>query len=160
MIWAGRGWSAKLRYVAVVDGEPVALVGFARAALKGGVRDAAIGWPPAQRADRLRYVVNNARCVIRPRFPIANRGSHGLGRTYAVRADGQAVPGHPVLACEPVVDPAHFLGTVYARAGFTYLGDPAGFRRQAPGDTAQDQPKRVVRAAVAAQGLRAGAKSF
>ena len=58
-------------------------------------------------------------------------------------ADGQAVPGHPVLACEPVVDPAHFLGTVYARAGFTYRGDTAGFRRQAPGYTAHGAPKRV-----------------
>ena len=149
-----------LRYVAVVDGEPVALVGFASAALKVGVRDAAIGWTPDQREDRLRYVVNNARFVILPRFQIANLGSHVLGLTYAVRADWQAVHGHPVLACETFVDPAHFLGTVYASAGFTYLGDTAGFRRQAPGDTAQDQPKRVVRAAVAAPGLRAGAKSF
>ena len=72
-----------LRYVAVVDGEPVALVGFARAALKGGVRDAAMGWTPDQRAARLRYVVNNARFVIRPRFQIANLGSHGRGRTCA-----------------------------------------------------------------------------
>ncbi len=67
MSWGGRGWSAKLRYVAVVDGEPVALVGFARAALKVGVRDAAMGWTPDQRADRLRYVVNNARFVTLPR---------------------------------------------------------------------------------------------
>ncbi len=41
------------RMVAVVDGEPVAVVGFARAALKVGVRDAAIGWTPDQRDDRL-----------------------------------------------------------------------------------------------------------
>ena len=83
IIWAGPGWSATLRYVAVVDGEPVALVGFARAALKGGVRDAAMGWTPDQRAARLRYVVNNARFVILPRFQIANLGSHGRGRTCA-----------------------------------------------------------------------------
>ena len=57
----------------------MALLGFARAALKGGVRDAAMGWTPEQRADRLRDVVNNARFVILPRFQIANRGSHVLG---------------------------------------------------------------------------------
>ena len=61
----------------------MALVGFARAALKVGVRDAAMGWTPDQREDRLRYVVNNARFVILPRFQIANLGSHGLGRTCA-----------------------------------------------------------------------------
>ena len=133
-----------LRYVAVVDGEPVALVGFASAALQVGVRDAAIGWTPDQREDRLRYVVNNARFVILPRFQIANLGSHVLGLTLRrLSADWQAVHGHPVLACETFVDPAHFLGTVYASAGFTYLGDTAGFRRQAPGYTARGASKRV-----------------
>lgn len=68
-----------LRYVAVVEGEPVALVGFARAALKVGVQDAAVGGTPDQRDARLRYVVNNARFVILPRFHIANLGSHVLG---------------------------------------------------------------------------------
>ena len=68
----------------MVDREPVALVGFARAALKVEGRDASIGWTADQRA-----------------------------------------------------------GTIYARDGFTYRGDTVGFRRQAPGDTAQDQPKRV-----------------
>ncbi|MDA8198438.1 MAG: DUF4338 domain-containing protein, partial [Thermaerobacter sp.] len=159
-----------LRYVAVVDGEPVALVGFASAALKGSARDRAIGWTPVQRAARLRYVVNNARFVILPRFPIANLGSHVLGLTLRrLSADWQAVHGHPVLACETFVDPAHFLGTVYARAGFTYLGDTAGFRRQAPSDTAQDQPKRVyVRPlrrkafalAVAVRGLMCGMPGY
>jgi hypothetical protein len=69
------------------------------------------------------------------------------------------VHGHPVLACETFLDPAHFLGTVYASAGFTYRGDTAGFRRQAPGYTAPAQPKRVVPAAVAAPGLRPPAPS-
>lgn len=133
-----------------MDDEPGALVGFARASLKVGVRDAAIGWTPDQRDARLRYVVNNARFVILPRFHIANLGSHVLGLTLRrLSADGQAVHGHPVLACEPVVDPAPCLGTVYASAGFTNVGDTAGFRRQAPGYTAHGQPKRVVPAAAA-----------
>ena len=67
-----------------------------------------------------------------------------LGRTLRrLSAGWQAVHGHPVLACETVVDPAPFLGTVYASAGFTYLGDTAGFRRQAPGYTAHGALKRV-----------------
>ena len=68
-------------------------------------------------------MVNNARFVILPRFQVANLGSHVLGLTLRrLSADWQAVHGHPVLACETFVDPAHFLGTVYASAGFTYLG--------------------------------------
>ncbi len=47
-----------LRYVAVVDSDPVALLGFASAVLKVGLRDTAIGWAPEQRDTRLRYLVN------------------------------------------------------------------------------------------------------
>ena len=55
-----------MRYLATVDGEPAALVGFASAALKVTVRDQHIGWTPDQRDARLPYVVNNARFVIVP----------------------------------------------------------------------------------------------
>ncbi len=74
----------------------MALVGFARAALKVGVRDAAMGWTPDQRDDRLRYGVNNARFVILPRFHIPNLGSPGLGLTLRRsrgRAGGAWPPG-------------------------------------------------------------------
>ena len=87
---------AALRYIPGVNGAPVALLGFARATLKGGARDTAIGWTPAQRADRRRSSVHHARCVIRPRFPIANRGAHGLGLTLRRprrRAGGTGPPG-------------------------------------------------------------------
>lgn len=41
-----------MRYVAILDKQPVALVGFSGAALKLTVRDQLIGWQPEQKTER------------------------------------------------------------------------------------------------------------
>lgn len=143
MIEGAPGSSVELAlYAAVVDGEPVAPLAFA-SALAGSLRGAAMGWSLERRTERLPDVVSHARFVIL-------RAS--LSRIWVPRArltlrwlsaDWQAVHGHPVSGCETCVDPAHFLGAVYPRAGFTYLGATAGVRRQARGYTAHAHPKRV-----------------
>lgn len=50
-----------LRYVATIEEEWVALVGFGSAALTVSARDRFIGWSPATKRRRLRYVANNQR---------------------------------------------------------------------------------------------------
>jgi hypothetical protein len=50
-----------LRYVAVLDGEWVALVGFGSAALSCAARDRFLGWSREAQYARLRHVVNNQR---------------------------------------------------------------------------------------------------
>ena len=86
----------------MVDSEPVALIGFARAALTVGARDAAVGWSPAQRLQRLRSGVHNARFVLVPRFHIANLDSHALGLTLRrLSADGRRRPSGLMPRCTP-----------------------------------------------------------
>ena len=51
--------------------------------------------------------------------------------------------GHPVLACETFVDPALFDGTIYSAAGFTYLGNTAGFGRRNTTYVEHDRPKMM-----------------
>jgi hypothetical protein len=133
-----------MRYVATLDGQPVALIGFSGAALKVTVRDRFIGWKPEQQRKRLKYLANNARFVILPGYNVPNMGSHVLGLTLRrLSTDWQEVHGHPILACETFVDPARFQGTVYQGAGFTYLGDSTGFGRKDTSYVAHDRPKMM-----------------
>lgn len=133
-----------MRYVATLDGQPVALVGFSGAALKVTVRDQFIGWQPEQQVERLKYIANNARFVILPGYNVPNMGSRVLGLTLRrLSVDWQEVHGHPVLACETFVDPARFQGTVYQGAGFTYLGTSAGFGRKDTSYVAHARPKMM-----------------
>lgn len=133
-----------MRYMATLDGQPVALVGFSSAALKVSVRDEFIGWQPEHQIARLKYIANNARFVILPGYNVPNMGSHVLGLVLRrLSDDWRGVHGHPILACETFVDPAHFQGTVYLGAGFTYLGNSTGFGRKNTTYVAHDQPKMM-----------------
>lgn len=133
-----------LRYVAEVDGEWVALLGFASAALKGTPRDRFIGWIPEQQEARRIYIANNVRFLILPSYHIANLGSRVLGLTLRrLSDDWQAVHGHPVVLCETFVDPGHFNGGVYRAAGFSHIGETSGFAKSGSTWIEHNQPKMV-----------------
>jgi len=70
-----------LRYVATIEDEWVALVGFGSAALSVSARDRFIGWSPATKRRRLRYVANNQRYCILPGAQRKNLASAVLSRT-------------------------------------------------------------------------------
>jgi hypothetical protein len=55
-----------LRYIAELDGQSVAILLFANAALHLKARDKWIGWSARQRSRRLGLVVNNARFLVFP----------------------------------------------------------------------------------------------
>ena len=59
-----------IRYVALMQGRWVALIGWASAAYKNGHRDQWIGWSHEQRIKRLRFVVNNSRFLLLPGISI------------------------------------------------------------------------------------------
>ena len=69
-----------LCYVATVDGEWAALIGWASAALPVKVRDQGIGWSDEQRHRRLRFVANNVRYCILPGWNQPNLASRVLAR--------------------------------------------------------------------------------
>jgi hypothetical protein len=121
-----------LKYVAAVDGEWVALLGWASAAFKCGPRDRWIGWSPEQRSRRRRFVVNNARFLVLCEERVPNLASRVLAlNARRLSADWQAIFGHPVLVAESFVDPGRFHGGCYRAAGWLELGRTRGYGRSA-----------------------------
>ena len=87
-----------LRYVAEGDGQWLALVGWASAALKCAPRDAWIGWAKALQWQRIGLIANNARFLILPGVRVRNLASQVLGANLRrLSSDWQAVHGHGLL---------------------------------------------------------------
>lgn len=121
-----------LRYVATIDGEWVALLGWSSAALKCAPRDRWIGWPAVFQWQRLSLLANNSRFLILPGIHIRNLASRILAlNTRRLSEDWQRVHGHPILLVETFVDPSRFAGTCYKAAGWTPLGQTKGFSKNA-----------------------------
>jgi predicted transposase YbfD/YdcC len=141
--WLGFRLSGQvMRYVAVLDGQWVALAGFGSAALSCTVREQFLGWDAETKRRRLPLLVCSQRlCVLpagrRPHLASAVLGAclRRLGADYAAR-HGQAV-----LAVEIFTDPARHTGACYAAAGFTPVGPTAGLGRSRAGTLAHGQPK-------------------
>ena len=125
--FAGRG----LRYVAEWRGRWIALAGWQAAALKCAPRDRWIGWRGKKRFKRLHLIANNTRfLVLAERGVFANLGSCMLSAMLRrLSDDWQDQYGHPLLAVESFVDPAHFSGTMYEAANWSYVGDSKGYAR-------------------------------
>ncbi len=121
----------------------VALLAWATAALKCGVRDAWIGWAPPLQWRRLPLVVNNVRfCLLPPARP--NLASRVLAlNVRRLSRDWSWAYGHPVLLAETFVDPTRFRGTCYRAAGWQCLGRSRGFAKQNTRYVAHGQPKSV-----------------
>ena len=121
----------QLRYVAELDGQWVALLGWNVAAyhLKG--REAWIGWTVEQQLKRRKFAVQNSRYLLladRGQYP--NLASRVLALcTRRLSADWEAAFGHPVLVAESFVDPQRFSGACYRAAGWEAVGATQGFRR-------------------------------
>lgn len=121
----------QLRYVAELDGQWVALVGWNVASyhLKG--REEWLGWTIEQRLKRRKFVVQNSRYLLlteRGEYP--NLASRVLALcTRRLSEDWAAAYGYPVLIAESFVDPQRFSGACYRAAGWEAVGATQGFRR-------------------------------
>lgn len=121
-----------LKYVACVDDEWVALLGWSSGAFMCRPRDQWIGWARDQQFRRIRYIAHNARFLILPDVHIPNLASKVMTlNTRCLAADWMAVHGHAIVAVETFVDPARFVGTAYRAAGWIRLGQSRGFARSA-----------------------------
>src|SRR5664279_1420230 len=133
-----------LRYVAVLDGEWVALVGFGSAALSCAARDRFLGWSREAQYARLRHVVHNQRFCVLPVGGRPNLASAVLARVLRrLAGDYLAVYGHRVLAVETFTDPARHTGACYAAANFVLLGETLGYARSAGRYRYHGRRKRV-----------------
>jgi Domain of unknown function (DUF4338)/DDE_Tnp_1-associated len=143
--WLGHRLTGQvLRYVAVLEGEWVAVAGFGSAVLSCRVRDEFLGWSREQQYARLRHVANNQRFCVLPAGRRPNLASAVLSRVLArLSTDYLAVYGHRVLAVETFTDPARHTGACYAAANFTQVGSTLGYSRSAGAYHHHGHPKRV-----------------
>lgn len=121
-----------IKYVAEINGEWVALIGWGTAAFKCGSRDEWIGWSKEQQWSRLLFVANNLRFLILPGVKVPNLASKILSiNVKRLSRDWQTAYGHPIVLAETFVDHSRFNGTCYRAAGWIYVGQTLGYGRNA-----------------------------
>jgi len=120
-----------LRYAAYLEGQIVACLAWASAALRCPVRDHFIGWDDATRKRRLPGVVNNTRFLILPWIRVPHLASKILATNLRrLDADWQHTWAHKVFLAETFVDPARFKGTCYRAANWIEVGRTQGRGRK------------------------------
>lgn len=134
-----------LRYVALLDGHWVALLGWQSAAWKCRPRDRWIGWSAVLQYQRLHLIANNGRFLILPGASMPNLASRVLAlNLQRLSADWRAVHGHPVVLAETFVETPRFTGACYRAANWQVVGTTRGYARRPGGYARHDQPKRVL----------------
>lgn len=124
----GKSAGKRILHVATVDGEWVALLCWAAAALHVKCRDEWISWDSVAKAHRLRLVTNNTRFLVLPEWQRKNLASRVLGLSVnRLARDWQASHGYSVVLAETFVDPEKFRGTCYRAAGWLAVGMTGGF---------------------------------
>ena len=119
-----------LKYVVLLNGRWVALIGWGAAALKCSPRDRWINWSEERKYERLQYITNNQRFLILPGVSIKNLASRALAlNVKRLSADWETVYGHPILMVETFVDHSRFKGVCYRAAGWVPLGMTTGYGR-------------------------------
>jgi len=143
----------QLRYVAEIDGQWVALLGWSAASYHLRQRETWIGWGVEQRRQRLPWVANNARFLILEPGRWPNLASRALALcTARLAQDWQALYGHTILVVESFVDSQLFRATAYKANGWEGLGKTAGFTRVAQDFyVAHERPKQLWVKALEAQ---------
>jgi len=118
---------AQLRYVAISQGQVLALLGFGAAAWKLAPRDRWIGWSAEQRRQRLHLVINNARFLILPWITCRNLASKILAlAARRVAEDWVERYGYRPVLMETFVETQRFAGTCYRAANWTHVGQTQG----------------------------------
>jgi hypothetical protein len=90
-----------LLYAGLLDGELVALLGWASAALRAPLRETYVGWDEATKRRRLHLVANNIRFLVLPWIRVRHLASKILAMNLRrLSADWQEVWKHPVYLAE------------------------------------------------------------
>ena len=118
---------AQLRYIARVNDQVIALLGFGAAAWKTAPRDRFIGWSSQQRAVNLHLVVNNARFLILPWIKVPHLASKLLAMAARrISGDWETQYNYRPVLLETFVETARFAGTCYRAANWTHHGNTQG----------------------------------
>jgi hypothetical protein len=123
-----------LRQIIERDGTPVAQLAWGSPALKLKDREAWIGWTLAQRAERLKLVVQNRRYLL-----LHDKGAEPNLASQALAAACRVLPqqwqeqfGYAPLLAETFTDPEAYAGTCYKASGWEPVGMSQGHSRHRP----------------------------
>jgi hypothetical protein len=134
-----------LKYLAWVQGRPVACLAWSSAPRHLGSRDRYIGWNAEARRRNIRFIAYNTRFLILPWVHVPHLASHILGKvTRALSDDWKRMYGHPVYFAETFIDPGRFRGTCYRAANWKVLGLTTGRGK----DSASKRPNRSLKEAL------------
>ena len=134
----------RLKYLAFIQGHPVAALSFSAPALKLGVRDRYIGWSAQQRKVYLPHLANNSRFLILPEVQVPHLASHVLALTVRrLNGDWEQHFHTTLWLLETFVDPGRFQGTSYKAANWHCLGPTGGFGKQGISYTYHGSRKEV-----------------
>ncbi len=119
---------ASLKYIARIDGRPVACLGWGSAAWNVACRDKYIGWDSITREANLHKIVNNARFLILPWGRcIPNLASKVLSANIRILSnDWMKLYSHPIILLETFIDQSRFQGTCYKAANWRSIGETVG----------------------------------
>lgn len=116
-----------LGYVAIWQGQWLALRGFSAAAWPCAARDAWSGWDGRQPYARPHLIANNRRFLILPQHPVANLASRVLALSERrLAGDWPQRFGYPWRLLATLVDPRRFHGTRYRAAHWPAVGATRG----------------------------------
>lgn len=135
---------SKLYYLAYVQGQLVAALGWGMPAWAVAARDRFIGWDGATRRQHLRGIVNNVRFLILPGVRVKYLASHLLARSAQILAsEWMAVHGYPIYLLETFVDSSRFKGTCYRAANWVNVGQTNSPVRRGTRATSPENPKTI-----------------
>jgi hypothetical protein len=133
-----------LRYLAFLNGQVVACLGWASAAFKVQDRDRFIGWDVPTRHKHLCFIANNVRFLILPWVSIKHLASKVLALNLRrLSEDWQTVYGHPLYLAETFVDLSRFKGTCYQASNWIDVGLTKGSAKRGNRYHHHGQPKAV-----------------
>jgi hypothetical protein len=133
-----------LRYLAFLNGQVVACLGWASAAFKVEDRDRFIGWDIPTRHKHLCFIANNVRFLILPWVRIKHLASKVLALNLRrLSQDWQTVYGHPLYLVETFVDLSRFKGTCYQASNWIDVGRTKGSAKRGNRYHHHGQPKAI-----------------
>jgi len=116
-----------LKYIAFIDGRPVACSGWGSAAWSVKSRDSFIGWDKATKEKNLHLVANNTRFLVLPWVSVKCLASKLLAlNAKRISDDWLKIYNHPLYLLETFVEKNRFKGTCYKAANWIWVGQTKG----------------------------------
>lgn len=144
--YLGYPWivGSHLKYLAYLDGRPVACLGWGSAAWKVACRDHFIGWNHQSRKKNLALLANNVRFLVLPWVRVKHLASKVLAANLGqLPRDWQAFYQQPLVLLETFVDMARYRGTCYRAANWIHVGQSLGVAKSGNRHFPHGQSKAV-----------------